>query len=415
MRLGLRKALLCPGLALLAACTTMVPRKDLPPPLTGARFADPVKVVTIPLPVVAASPNEGVSYGGLTAFLLHNAENEVDTLVAPQLNYNENFGLTGTLYGKFVPLPERSWEINLSRSSKVNRDYELRIRDRTFSGGRLELEAFLFSFTDGSARFFGFHASSPASAESNFGDRELGFTSAGAYEVRDFLWLRIAERFRKVEVVRGALPSLPSTASAYSPAQVPGVDGFTTHAQKIALVYDSSDFRNMPTRGVLASASVEGSFEALGSSADFQRYNLELRGYLPLAEARAVTAIRVAASQVSGRDVPFLEQCLLGGETTLRGYGRNRFIDKASVLFNAEERIRAIRWAVFDVNTDWEIAPFVDIGAVAGSLGRVAWSGVEVNPGIGFRGVVRPNIVGRIDVGYGRDGVAVFVGLDYPY
>jgi hypothetical protein len=29
--------------------------------------------------------------------------------------------------------------------------------------------------------------------------------------------------------------------------------------------------------------------------------------------------------------------------------------------------------------------------------------------------VVRPNIVGRIDVGVGREGPAVFVGLGYPF
>jgi hypothetical protein len=29
--------------------------------------------------------------------------------------------------------------------------------------------------------------------------------------------------------------------------------------------------------------------------------------------------------------------------------------------------------------------------------------------------VIRPNIVGRIDVGYGKEGPAVFVGLGYPF
>jgi len=39
----------------------------------------------------------------------------------------------------------------------------------------------------------------------------------------------------------------------------------------------------------------------------------------------------------------------------------------------------------------------------------------EFNPGIGFRAVVRPNIIGRVDIGIGRDGPAVFVGLGYPF
>jgi hypothetical protein len=39
----------------------------------------------------------------------------------------------------------------------------------------------------------------------------------------------------------------------------------------------------------------------------------------------------------------------------------------------------------------------------------------EYNPGVGFRAIVRPNIVGRVDIGVGRNGPAVFVGLGYPF
>jgi hypothetical protein len=35
--------------------------------------------------------------------------------------------------------------------------------------------------------------------------------------------------------------------------------------------------------------------------------------------------------------------------------------------------------------------------------------------GIGFRGVTRPSVVGRVDIGYGSEGLAVFTGLNYPF
>jgi hypothetical protein len=35
--------------------------------------------------------------------------------------------------------------------------------------------------------------------------------------------------------------------------------------------------------------------------------------------------------------------------------------------------------------------------------------------GVGFRGIARPFVVGYVDVGYGRDGPAVFTGLNYPF
>ena len=130
---------------------------------------------------------------------------------------------------------------------------------------------------------------------------------------------------------------------------------------------------------------------------------------------RFITIIRGAYNQTLGSNVPFLERSILGGETTLRGYGRNRFIDSSFLLFNFEERIRLLRWRVFNVNADWELAPFVDVGTVAESILKTRSKNLQFNPGIGFRATVKPNIVGRVDIGFGNEGVAVFVGLGYPF
>lgn len=405
--------LLC-GLCL-AACTHQVPRRYLPPPLTGSASPDPVKVVTVPLPVIATSPNEGNIFGGLVAFLLHNRRDEVNTLLAPQVNYNENFRVSSTLYGAFYPAPEREWEFNLSKSSNVNEDYEVLFSDRTLFGGKLRLDGFLFHFTDGSARFFGFESEAAQENESNYGDRESGFRVSVGYEIAPGLQVVFGERFKEVDIRRGAVTSLPFIRDVFSPEEVTGIEGFSAHAQELALVYSTLDAPDQHTRGLFARAGVEGSFEALGSSADYRRYGVELKGYLPLDDGRFITVGRVAYSQVLGDDVPFLERSTLGGEKTLRGFGRNRFIDSSYLLMNLEERIRLFRWEVFDVLADWELAPFLDVGGVMERLDEADPGNFEVNPGIGFRAIVRPNIVGRVDVGFGREGPAVFVGLDYPF
>ena len=70
------------GSGLLAGCTSYVPREKLPFPLTSEE-GDSAKVVTIPLPVIASSPNEGITAGALTAFLIHNKRDEINTLLAP--------------------------------------------------------------------------------------------------------------------------------------------------------------------------------------------------------------------------------------------------------------------------------------------------------------------------------------------
>lgn len=404
--------------SLLSACTSMVSRSKLPYPIASEGVNKQVKVVTIPLPVIASSPNEGITFGALTAFLVHNDKDEVTTLAAPQINYNQNFGTTATLYGAFYPNPTLSWEMNLSQSTKVNYDYEIRSRDTTFMNGKLEWNGFLYTFADGSARFFGFQARTPQKNETNYSDKEIGITLSVGYKFTDHLQLVIGERYRDVEIETGAVTRVPfirDPVTSFTEANTPGIKGFVAHAQKIALVYSTMDSRDMPTTGFYAKASIEASAKALGSSASYRHYEAEVKGYFPLAEARYITVARLVYNQTLGSDVPFLEQSILGGETTLRGYGRNRFIDNSYFLLNLEERIRLFRWTLFNVNTDWELAPFVDFGSVMESLDNAQTRDFEFNPGVGFRAVVRPNIVGRVDIGIGKDGPSVFVGLGYPF
>jgi len=179
---------------LMTGCTAAVPRESLFYPLANGDSAEQVKVVTIPLPVIAASPNEGVTSGALAAFLLHNGRDEVTSLIAPQINYNPNFGMTATLYGAFYPSPQRSAEINLSHSTHVNEDYEAKIRDLTFLDGKLETNLFLYHFSDGSARFFGMGADSDDRNETNYADIESGFTYTGGYLLGKDITLQIGER-----------------------------------------------------------------------------------------------------------------------------------------------------------------------------------------------------------------------------
>ena len=153
-----------------------------------------VKVVTIPLPVIATSPNEGVTTGALTAFLVHNARDEVTSLVAPQVNYNPNFGTTFSLYGVFYPSVSRSVEVNLSHSTRVNDDYEARLRDVTLFNGKLENNLFIYHFADGSSRFFGLGPGSAVSSETNFAAVENGFTYTAAYPLLGDIALQLGER-----------------------------------------------------------------------------------------------------------------------------------------------------------------------------------------------------------------------------
>jgi hypothetical protein len=402
------------GSCLLNGCTSYIPREQLPFPLTSEE-GDSAKVVAIPLPVIASSPNEGITGGALAAFLIHNKRDEINTLLAPQVNHNTNFGITASLYGAFYPSPERNIEMNLSHSGKVNHAYEIRARDTSMMDKKLELNAYVFKLADGSSRFFGFNAKSPEQMETNYANDETGYNISGGYQVGRYYQITLGDRFRGVDIKNGAVKKIPYIKDKFAASHVPGIEGFTTHAPRISFSYSTLNNRDTPTYGGYARFTFEPTIKALGGAADYRHYEVETKGFIPLDAARYVTVFRLMYNQTKGENVPFLEQSTLGGETSLRGYGRNRFIDNSFLLCNIEERIRLFRWQIFDVTADWELAPFIDLGAVMESLDKATGSNFEFNPGIGFRAIVRPNIVGRVDIGIGKDGPALFVGLGYPF
>jgi len=400
---------------LLAGCTSYIPHDVFPYPTAKGISENEVKVVTIPLPVIASSPNEGITAGALTAFLLHDKNDNINALLAPQVNHNNNFGVTSTFYAAFYPSPDRFWETNLSKSTIINEDYEFRLRDKTFLDKKLELNLFAFAYSDGSARFFGFNSKTPVQSETNYTDTEIGFNLSVGYDIGRHYQVVLGERYRDVEIEPGAVTGIPYIKHRFTALSVPGINGFVAHAQRISLVYSTLDSFTAPTFGGFAKLTFENSSKALGGAADYRHYEGEFKGFIPLDNARYISVFRLVYNQTLGENVPFLEQSILGGENSLRGYGRNRFIDNSYFMLNLEERIRLFRWEIFNVKADWELAPFIDMGAVMERLDRSNGRQFEFNPGIGFRAVVRPNIIGRVDIGIGRDGPALFVGLGYPF
>jgi hemolysin activation/secretion protein len=113
--------------------------------------------------------------------------------------------------------------------------------------------------------------------------------------------------------------------------------------------------------------------------------------------------------------VPFYERSLLGGRDSLRGFGDARFVDQNKISWTLEERIRFWRLSAFNVNVDFEVTPFYEAGTVFPQNGDLRGSDLHHVFGVGFRSVVRPNVVGAVDLGFGEDGPAVFVKLDYPF
>jgi outer membrane protein assembly factor BamA len=195
----------------------------------------------------------------------------------------------------------------------------------------------------------------------------------------------------------------------------------------LTLRYDTRDSQLMPTKGAYVNVLAEFN-QNLQPEEENQWGHavLDARRYIPHASDQMVFVSRMLFEGVFGQierrgttlGVPFYEQPTLGGEDTLRAFGRGRYVGSWAILANLEERVTVLNKTMFGVDTHLELAPFLDLGRVGQSsvhAENLFYKHVQFSPGVGFRLLIKPTIVGRFDVAYGSDGANVFVGLDYPF
>jgi outer membrane protein assembly factor BamA len=224
----------------------------------------------------------------------------------------------------------------------------------------------------------------------------------------------------------GIVDSLPRTAQQFPTIQ--GIQGAQVLGHGLTLRYDTRDSQLVPTKGTYVNILAE--FNQNLQPHDENQWGhvaLDARHFIPHASDRMTFVGRLFFAGVLGQierrgteqlGVPFYEQPTLGGENTLRAFGRGRYVGSWAVLVNLEERVTVLNKTIFDINTHLEIAPFLDIGRVGQNSEKALQSflkDLQINPGIGFRLLIKPTVVARFDVAYGRDGGNVFVGIDYPF
>jgi len=367
------------------------------------------------IPAVATSKNDGVDVGVIVPYIFADEEQRVTQIIAPMFIHNEFVGARATINIYQYPTRGQEYKLIASYTEKTERKFLYSYRNLFLPGGRFSLETNVGFFKNATARFFGIGSQTSPAQETNYTDRELlGHITTGFYvgPAQRVLW---TERIRNVEIQPGVVPDLPFTQSVF-PA-VKGTGGGTVSGHKLAYLDDTRDDTVTPTIGHYFSMFAELA-QTLTASTNtiFSRYGIEYRALFPNASKQYTFVFRGRLeATVGGDEVPFFERSSLGGQNTLRAFGVGRFVDNHSLVFNFEERIQLFHLRIFGTIAEVETAPFLDIGKVTNSFRYRAFSQYEANPGIGFRAISRPNVVGRVDFASGNEGQAVFAGLDFPF
>jgi len=363
----------------------------------------------IPLPVYSTEPNEGSTYGGMPVFLrVCSATGRTESITAPSLTQNAIIATTITLRYYGYPSDTESITLIASVSTRINSNLLLRYAEVPRDPGLFTREIELRWERSVFYRFFGFGPDT---------EQETSYTRLRAHaNLRGGLNLGrgfnagLNLLFHRDDAQDIGVPGLTLAKRVFPTA--PGMQGSTTFGQTVDLAFDDRPSGEYSDRGKLADAAI-GIVEGLAGSPAFARTRLRLTGLAPEFDFLSFAG-HFDASYVTAANAPFYDQSTLGGSFILRGFTENRFVDRGAWTLEMEQRLRVLQLHVFGVTSDVRIDPFVGIGQVFHSPDQ-AFSRPRPTAGVGFRAFIHPNVLGRIDVATGGEGLKVYVEIGYPY
>lgn len=371
------------------------------------------EVKTFPIPSVATTRNDGNDAGLIAPTLITKPDGDLQYIIAPLLIHNSIVGARGALNVFRFDTGGRELRFIASISEKIERKLVLSYFDPALGNGRYSVFVGGTFFKNATSRFFGISQDTKEGDETNYTAREGRANWRFGLYLNEVTQVAVGQRFREVGIQRGAT-DLPFSVERFG--SVEGMQGGTILAHRASFFYDTRDSLVVPTDGTQAIAYAELAQNLRnGDHPVFYRYELEVKKLIPSESKRTILVLRANLQTTFGKQIPFFERSSLGGQNNLRGYGVDRFIDDHLVVVNIEERIHLMRAQFLNVAAEVEMAPFVDVGKVFNTFRKRQFSDYEITPGIGFRAMVRPSVVGRVDYGYSKEGGAVFAGLDFPF
>jgi len=367
-----------------------------------------------PIPAISTSRNDGSDFGLIVPALMTGPDGDLKYLVAPMVVYNTIVGTRGTInLFRYEPGGKELRGI-ASWTEKIERKFMLSYVDPAFSNGRYSIGLSAAYFKNATVRFFGLGPTTHKDDETNYTAAETRADWKFGIYLNEVTQIAISQRFRHMQTIQQGGTELDFTGDMFR--NMSGVGGATILGERISFHYDTRTNLVTPTDGMAVTAYAEMNHNfRRGAESMYSRYRLEVKKMFASESKRAILVICGDLQATLGTSVPFFEQSSLGGQNNLRGFGIDRYIDKQLVALSVEERIHLLRTRLAGVMADFELAPFLDTGQVFNSFMGVSFKDYRITPGVGFRGIIRPNVVGRIDYGFSKEGGVVFAGLDFPY
>jgi hypothetical protein len=418
-------AQLLPGSGAAAAQSTVRAAAAPAVPARKIDWLNPATWPVLPVPLTAVDPLSGLTLGIIPTVLHTNSAGEINRIIAPDIDYNSNFGMGVDARIFDYPSPNSEWYVEGGVSQRIQSWFNAKLKE-----GRLRESPWSWSVQleysrDGTPRFYGIGNNSLRINQTVYTDQQMFARTTLGWNINHTWQLAYTFMARKVTILASHLPGIPSITSRFRNILGLGV----THEllQRVALVYDTRNNIVIPTRGayVIVYGGVASRNVDLDSSL-FTEAGVDARFYWAATPSLTVATHFDLRYEPTVHHVPFWALSSLGGDhdsiggsQPLRGYGTSRFYDRNAFDFNLELRQTVLEFAAFSTHIALQATPFFDAGRVFRGYGQWPISHLHTVLGIGFRAIAAPSVVGYVDIGEGlgrsSQGLAVFTGIGYPF
>ncbi|TMA19446.1 MAG: hypothetical protein E6J85_12135 [Deltaproteobacteria bacterium] len=163
----------------------------------------------------------------------------------------------------------------------------------------------------------------------------------------------------------------PYPGSLLAAERPPGTSGGEELAYGFGILFDRRDHENVATRGYLLEAATRGSVGGVASSHTYLGGTTRALGFVPVG-SRIVLAARIEGDILTA-DTPLFELSRfggvepvegVGGERSVRGLPKARYIGRAKALAAAELRVRMLNARLLERVVSFGLAAFLDTGRV---------------------------------------------------
>lgn len=202
----------------------------------------------------------------------------------------------------------------------------------------------------------------------------------------------------------GALPSVDTT---FPPHTLTGFSEWLDYASLATFAaHDTRDNPYLAETGGIQTGRLSYFVNFHHGNHRFFQLDLDARHFFPLGPPRVVLALHAGATfQFTTGDnaIPFYRLATLDTMSPLRGFDRNRFMDRNLVVANAEYRFPI--WQTMDG------VFFFDTGRVFHSMQNFRLNAFKYSAGGGIRFRAFKFVLFRLDAAYGGEGVNMIFGV----